>query len=34
LTDEWSIGADYGRKFDGKNTAKSDFFALSLEYAF
>ncbi len=33
-SDTWSLGLDYGRKFDGRNTAKSDVFALSVGRSF
>jgi hypothetical protein len=34
VTDAWVLGLDYGRKNDGKNTAKSDFLSLSVSYLF
>jgi hypothetical protein len=34
LNEQWAIGAGYGRKLDGRNTAKSDFWNVSLDYSF
>ncbi len=32
--EHWSLGFDYGRKFDGRNTARSDVFAFGLSRGF
>jgi hypothetical protein len=34
FTENLSINAGYGKKFDGKNTAKSDFFRVGLGFSF
>lgn len=34
INEQWSVGAGYGRKLDGRNTAKSDFWNVSLDYSF
>jgi hypothetical protein len=34
VSDQWSLGAGYGRKLDGRNTAKSDFWNVSIDYSF
>ncbi len=33
-SDTWLLGFDYGRKFDGRNTAKSDVFAFTVGRSF
>ena len=33
-SDSWALGLDYGRKFDGRNTAKSDVFAFTVGRSF
>jgi hypothetical protein len=34
FNEHWGAGAGYGRKIDGRNTAKSDFWNVSLTYSF
>lgn len=34
MSDQWGLGAGYGRRLDGRNTAKSDFWNVSLDYSF
>jgi hypothetical protein len=34
FTDSFSLNASYGKKFDGRNTARSDFFRVGLGYSF
>jgi hypothetical protein len=34
FTDSLSLNASYGQKFDGRNTARSDFFRVGLGYSF
>jgi hypothetical protein len=34
FNEHWGVGAGYGKKIDGRNTAKSDFWNVSLTYSF
>ncbi len=34
IADSWALSLDFGRKFDGRNTAKSRFFQLGVSYFF
>lgn len=34
INEQWSVGAGYGRKLDGRNTAISDFWNVSIDYSF
>ena len=34
VSEQWGLGAGYGRKLDGRNTAKSDFWNVNINYSF